>query len=998
MRSRQALQNYLLSVRCVTGADTVSVFVCSGADQRPDFVLHEGVLPPVPELESEVLGAQLVVRAPNAESGQQPGAAHPLLHFQPSSADGGYLLGFDIARIQAVLAETRPAASDQCRKPRAISTIGTAQEILWLGLRYSSGSRASFIADYFKRAQAFTCEIPESGEDWLMWTLTLGGLLAWESYRLSALHQDHISQLAGRTEFQVCLENQHERAVRDRYPLALLLVNPDEFGLTNHRLGRETGDAALREVAMQLASNLRSSDSVYRYGGAVFCVLMPGTTPDAARAAADKLRQTLSKHGYLDGAARFAFSTGVAVYEPSDDVDSDVLGEPGELLRRADQALNVAKLSGGARTVVWSPDEGASQVDTLDRLSGIFTADTEKDYRNMLLLWDAITVISLRPETEAIAAEFVDRVGSTFAPERVCLYTDLEDDQPRLLAANCAKPDGEGRISDKRELPLSSEQNNLMAMAQKHQRTERLRLAVSRQGGASTSHSKAQFAYAVPLLVRDECLGCLYLRGPEDTLALDNSDLVFLDALASQIGVALDRAKLAARWEKEQERERRQLREEVRGLRNALQHSRVVYRSSQMQSVLDVLRRVAPTDTTVLITGESGTGKEVLARTLHDQSLRHKQPFVTVDCGTIAQSLMEAELFGHLKGAFTGAQEASQGRIAQAEGGTLFLDEIGELPLEVQAKLLRFVQEKEFTPVGSSSSRQVDVRIVAATNRDLAAESAAGTFRTDLYYRLQVVTLTSPPLRERPDDILPLAHYFLEKFAVQNDKGALRLSPQAEAALLCNSWTGNVRELQNRILQAVVMSEAEEIDWRELGLDDADATIPPQPLLKAAEQADQPAPITLDDTAKPWEALRSGLGHQVRQALSKSNGSVVPLGRWLASDLVLAADSAVNGIARQASTLLGMAETTFRRQIDKARQESAAGLSVRTPEWSALNPLITGFIASAQESSGQNLMDLASQLLLEEVLEQVADNDTLGSALLGVTKLTYQRRKAALHT
>jgi transcriptional regulator with GAF, ATPase, and Fis domain len=579
----------------------------------------------------------------------------------------------------------------------------------------------------------------------------------------------------------------------------------------------------------------------------------------------------------------------------------------------------------------------------------------------------------------------------------VCLYTDLEDDQPRLLAANCAKPDGEGRISDKRELPLSSEQNNLMAMAQKHQRTERLRLAVSRQGGASTSHSKAQFAYAVPLLVRDECLGCLYLQGPEDTLALDNSDLVFLDALASQIGVALDRAKLAARWEKEQERERRQLREEVRGLRNALQHSRVVYRSSQMQSVLDVLRRVAPTDTTVLITGESGTGKEVLARTLHDQSLRHKQPFVTVDCGAIAQSLMEAELFGHLKGAFTGAQEASQGRIAQAEGGTLFLDEIGELPLEVQAKLLRFVQEKEFTPVGSSSSRQVDVRIVAATNRDLAAESAAGTFRTDLYYRLQVVTLTSPPLRERPDDILPLAHYFLEKFAVQNDKGALRLSPQAEAVLLCNSWTGNVRELQNRILQAVVMSEAEEIDWRELGLDDADATIPPQPLLKAAEQADQPAPITLDDTANPWEALRSGLGHQVRQALSKSNGSAVPLGRWLASDLVLAADSAVNGIARQASTLLGMAETTFRRQIDKARQESAAGLSVRTPEWSALNPLITGFIASAQESSGQNLMDLASQLLLEEVLQQVADNDTLGSALLGVTKLTYQRRKAAQH-
>ena len=170
--------------------------------------------------------------------------------------------------------------------------------------------------------EAFICDVPDCSEDWMLWTLTLGGYLAWESYQLSVLHQDHVSQLPGRAEFQACLESEHEKAVRDRYPLALLLVNPDEFGLTNHRLGRETGDAALREVAMHLSRNLRRSDGVFRYGGAVFCILMPGTTPDAARAAADKLRQTLSKHGYLDGGARFAFSTGVAVYEPGDDVEA----------------------------------------------------------------------------------------------------------------------------------------------------------------------------------------------------------------------------------------------------------------------------------------------------------------------------------------------------------------------------------------------------------------------------------------------------------------------------------------------------------------------------------------------------------------------------------------------------------------------------------------------------------------------------------------------------
>ena len=198
MRSRQALQNYLLSVRCVTGADTASVFVCSGTDQRPDFVLHEGTLPPVPELESEAPASQLAVRALSAGVGDQTIADRPLLRFRPSSADGGYLLGLDIARIQTALAETRPAASDHSRRPRAVSNDSAEQEILWIGLRYSSAARASFITDYFERAQPFSCETPDGGEDWLMWTLTLGGVLAWEAYQLSALHQGHVSRLPGR--------------------------------------------------------------------------------------------------------------------------------------------------------------------------------------------------------------------------------------------------------------------------------------------------------------------------------------------------------------------------------------------------------------------------------------------------------------------------------------------------------------------------------------------------------------------------------------------------------------------------------------------------------------------------------------------------------------------------------------------------------------------------------------------------------------------------------
>jgi transcriptional regulator with GAF, ATPase, and Fis domain len=337
----------------------------------------------------------------------------------------------------------------------------------------------------------------------------------------------------------------------------------------------------------------------------------------------------------------------------------------------------------------------------------------------------------------------------------VGLFTNVDTEQPRLLAANLGQANGPERIPGKQDLALSDEQQALMALAGKHMRTERARLAAGRHGKASNDAQRHHLAYAVPLVARDYCLGCLYIDGPEDTLSLDTSDLIFVDALANQIAVALDRAELALHWKQEKERESQRLRAEVQELRQTLQQTRLVYESRQMDGVLGTLKKVAPTDVTVLITGESGTGKEMLARALHEMSARSSRPIVTVDCGAIAHSLMDAELFGHVKGAYTGAQSSSPGRIVQAESGTLFLDEVGEIPLEIQAKLLRFLQEKEFTPVGGTRSQQVDVRIVTATNRELADEVARGLFRADLYYRLHVVTVTAPPLRERPIDMLP---------------------------------------------------------------------------------------------------------------------------------------------------------------------------------------------------------------------------------------------------
>jgi diguanylate cyclase (GGDEF)-like protein len=1006
MPATAALRSYLLSVIQISSADTASLLLCSTSEQHASSVLHEGMLPPVPELDDENSIRNLVAGTALHEDDTAVATDRPIFNFQQSSATDGYLIGMSISRLQALMTRKQETATGfERRKSAADPADSTGDWMVWIGLCYSSVSPPPLLEDLARATESFIDKTPVSAADGLSWTLALGAYLAWEAYQLALITQDPVSQLPGRVEFQACLQRELDKGIRSRQPVGLLLINPDEFGLANHRLGREQGDAALQEIARRLAGSMRSSDRVFRYGGAVFGVVLPGADMAAANAATEKLRHVLTKDPYLGATVRFGFSAGVAVHENFD--SDDVLTETGEILRRADQALNVAKLSGGAQSVSWNPDGTTSAMGNLDRLSGIFTADTEKDYRNMLLLWDTITVISSRPDTGAIASEFVDRIGATLKPERVGLFGNVEGEQPRLLAANLGQANGPERISGKQDLTLSDEQRSLIALAGKHMRTERLRLVAGKRGKASKDTQRSHLAYAVPLVARDYCLGCLYIDGPEDTLSLDTSDLIFLDALANQIAVALDRAELALHWKQEKERESQRLRAEVQELRQSLQHSRLVYESPQMDGVLETLKKVAPTDVTVLITGESGTGKEMLARALHEMSARSAMPIVTVDCGAIAHSLMEAELFGHVKGAYTGAQGASPGRILQAENGTLFLDEIGEIPLEIQAKLLRFLQEKEFTPVGGTRSQQVDVRIVTATNRDLADEVARGLFRADLYYRLHVVTVTAPPLRERPIDILPLARYFLEKFSVEYGKGSRSLTANAETALLDYPWPGNVRELQHRILQAVVMSERNEIDTQELrlatpataaphgigtratggeNLSSPHSTMQPADQRKAADTNACPA----DTGSDPWTALREALRSQIVAATGSSHAPV-PLGRWLAEDLVLAADRAANGTASRASTALGMAETTFRRRHAKVKHEFDTGLLSRTAEWSAMQPVLSRLVAATDNTNGEDICERARRLLLEEVMTHAQHDGALGAVLMGVTAPTYRR-------
>jgi two-component system NtrC family response regulator len=263
--------------------------------------------------------------------------------------------------------------------------------------------------------------------------------------------------------------------------------------------------------------------------------------------------------------------------------------------------------------------------------------------------------------------------------------------------------------------------------------------------------------------------------------------------------------------------------------------------SPQMQTVFNVIRRVATTGAPVLILGESGTGKEVAAMAIHRQSACRAGPFVPINCGAIPENLLESELFGHEKGSFTGAHTQRKGRIESAADGTLFLDEIGELPLALQVKILRFLQEQTIERVGGRTSINVDTRIIAATNSDLKKAMTEGKFREDLYYRLAVVVIELPPLRERPEDIPILAKAFLRRFAAEAGRASLTLGHLALSALRCHSWPGNVRELENRIQRSVIMAEGRQVSAEDLELAQAAAVSSGKTLRDAREGAERDA-------------------------------------------------------------------------------------------------------------------------------------------------------------
>ena len=390
--------------------------------------------------------------------------------------------------------------------------------------------------------------------------------------------------------------------------------------------------------------------------------------------------------------------------------------------------------------------------------------------------------------------------------------------------------------------------------------TERSGMLVTGAGHAASAKSApgspenhATSLLCVPMIVGERVSGVIYLDAKVPTVQFDSNHLRVLQAIAHIAALALENLD---HWEKLRQ-ENLSLRAEI-----GIKHD-IVGGGPQIRKVFDFIRKVAPADSTVLIQGESGTGKELVARAIHSNSPRADRPFIAINSAAIAATLLESELFGHEKGAFTGAVAQKKGKVELAEGGSLFLDEISELAPELQAKLLRVLQEREFERVGGTRPIPLDIRLIAATNKSLAQAIDANQFRKDLFYRLNVVAVTLPPLRDRREDIPELAEHFLRKARSKCQALARSISPEAMACLTQYEWPGNIRELENAIERAAVLGTNELIQPDDL----------PEGVVEGGEVS--------GESANYYAALKEFKKQLIQQALQKANGSYVDAAKLL---------------------------------------------------------------------------------------------------------------------
>jgi DNA-binding NtrC family response regulator len=668
--------------------------------------------------------------------------------------------------------------------------------------------------------------------------------------------------------------------------------------------GRDIAEV-VEQVRVRLDTSLRSTDLASVFAGSVVSISLPYTDLEEGQPIGESLRRRLQ--GFEINGQVVTFSAGLAHSSGGDQ-------EPIELFRRAASALDTARRSGGDRLWV---NSGEDSFDAIDIQGG-------SDYRHVILLWNVMSALANAGDLDAMCEEFCRHLFHVFAVDRSAMLT-MDDGRLNLEVAHVHDKGQTDHISD---LHLSERE-----------------FAAIRAVAGNLLHDQL-LTRTVIYNIADRWV--LLLSGVE----FSEEDQRFLETLCAYFASSIPRFDVAAETSAGSDTSEQAL----------------VYDSVEMREVLEAADLAAPTDATVLLTGESGTGKELVARYIHERGNRAAKSLIVVDCGAVAPSLIESELFGHVKGAFTGATSNFNGRLKEAEGGTVLLDEVGELPLDTQVKLLRFVQERQLAPVGSNQYERVDARVIAATNKDLMEMVAAGTFREDLFYRLNVFSVSVPPLRDRRDDILKIARHYLDLFARRYSKELSGFTEEAEQVLLQHHWPGNIRELSNVVNRAVILSKDNMIWPIHLGVFGA-----------AVE-----APAATFQAESDWRQLIRAVidvGLKDRRTL--------PVGRYLEEDFILLSISRHDGVLNRAAMTIGVPESTLRRKIQKV-EETYGSIDPERPEDWPVNPGLYDEVLQMSATRANTPLEQITLLLLEEI-EAREINKTTGARLLGVSLPTYRR-------
>lgn len=800
------------------------------------------------------------------------------------------------------------------------------------------------------------------------------------------------------------------------YSIGLVMLHCIDFHQINKKFGHQFGDTVIQEIATNLKDITREGDILCRFGGALFGVAFPVNEQTDVASLAKKLQRSLQQKQYLEGAINLLFDLGAAIVEHNEQSSSEN-ESANTLINRADQALKVAQQENQPSIITWHKDDFNLYQQQFNYLGGIFTADTVTDYRNMLLLWDISSLIADKYDFSQLCQSVVQRLAQTF--DFVCagIISTQENDETEYKYSI---------DSNDNAISLSNKDHAFLAEIKQMQK-----VAIESRK-PSERYMGSALLLVLPLEI--ETQDCFFICGNAERFEVKHDTKVLLSGLTRQLGKALRRSRLEEELNRKLESQNEQLQIELAQLKEGLQVSSIIYRSQAMENLMRHAKRAALTDTTVLVTGESGTGKERLINALHQMGNRKDKAFVIVDCGSIPETLIESELFGHVKGAFTGAQNTTSGKVLDANGGVLVLDEIGELPLNMQTKLLRFVQEKHFTPVGGNKVISVDVKIIAVTNRDLAEEVEQGRFRKDLYYRLNVLTLHNPPLRERVEDIALLATHFLKKFAEQFKVEKRTLAPATLDKMMKYSWPGNIRELENRLMQATLLSEDSLIEWELLNIHDEGQqyAMPsaghsaPTPLqqrpnaglvshtssnlpntLSAPETVmptQTPVPIHANNEAQSrrlntelyFEELLAVFKHQLATSGQHPQFFNAPYGTWIEDELIIKTYIATDRKMRLTAARLSISQSTARRKVEKILKEIDAGSLDRPSDWeqvsAALLPIATGDIHV------NNCVAKIKLLVLQAVLNTPVYSMAQAAEMLGVSEPTFYKLKRELES